>query len=94
LVQDSKGKVYKIASFDVEGVKWWRDLFGGFEVDDSWSNIAPLAHIPASPFTGRQLSGDPHPWAITVSAGRGALPGGVGGAVAPAWHWETEFIEI
>ena len=47
LVQDSKGKVYKIASFDVEGVKWWRDLFGGFEVDDSWSNmdVASKAYI-------------------------------------------------
>ena len=47
LVQASRGKRYKIASFDVEGVKWWRDLFGGFEVDDSWSNmdVASKAYI-------------------------------------------------
>jgi len=47
LVEHSKGKRYKIASFGVDGVKWWRELFGTFEIDGSWSNweMASKAYI-------------------------------------------------
>jgi len=39
LIEIAKGKRRKIASFSADGVKWWRDLFGAFELDGSWSNM-------------------------------------------------------
>jgi hypothetical protein len=34
----------KIASFPVDGVKWWKELFGDvYEIEDTWDNIERAA---------------------------------------------------
>ncbi|MEM1597998.1 MAG: hypothetical protein QXP31_04745 [Pyrobaculum sp.] len=43
LVQILRGKSSKVASFSAEGYKWWRDLMGTDELDDSFANWPRVA---------------------------------------------------
>ena len=43
LVQIRGGKRVKTASFPADGYKWWRDLIGTDELDDSFANYERVA---------------------------------------------------